>query len=102
MTTRKRFEITIETEQMLIVRRRYSIRLWCGKCGCETDFVPLEQIVPREQASRLVEVDAKVSESRPASSFHIRETQDGSALVCLDSVMTPWVQAENKARPKPE
>jgi hypothetical protein len=102
LSIRKRLEITIETEQMLIVRRRYSTRLWCSKCGCETDFVPLDQIVPRKQTRPFLETTGKAAEAEPARSLHIRETHDSPALVCLDSVLAFWAQEESKTRPKSE
>jgi hypothetical protein len=39
---RKRMEVTVETDQVLIIRRRRSTRGWCGQCGREVEIVSLE------------------------------------------------------------
>lgn len=41
MTTGKRTEITIETDQILIIRRRSSTQVWCRECGREVNIVGL-------------------------------------------------------------
>jgi hypothetical protein len=32
---RKRTEITVETDRLLIIRRRRTVRFWCRECGRE-------------------------------------------------------------------
>jgi len=34
MAPRKRIEITIQTEQIVTIRRRCCTRRWCAQCGC--------------------------------------------------------------------
>jgi len=39
MTAHEKTEITIETDQILIIRRRRSVRFWCQECGSPVDMV---------------------------------------------------------------
>jgi hypothetical protein len=39
---RKRTEITVETDRLLIVRRRRTVRFWCRECGREVVAVSAE------------------------------------------------------------
>ena len=73
MSVRRTTLITIETEQVLIIRRRQAIRVWCRECGAEADFMPAEQM------GRVVNL---ASRSRP---HHVVRSEDGQLLVCLDS-----------------
>ena len=37
----RRIAITIETNRVVIIRRRRVTRVWCPECGCEVDMVGL-------------------------------------------------------------
>jgi hypothetical protein len=105
LSTQKRTEITVETDRLLIIRRRHSTRLWCRECGRETDFVPWEQMAKMEQVGRLLETGARVAEPQPANSlhgFHIQQTREETVLVCLESVLVFLTKNQITTRPKPK
>jgi hypothetical protein len=74
VSVRRTTLITIETDQVLIIRRRHAIRAWCRECGAEADFMPAEQM------GRVVNLDSGTR--RP---HHVAHSEDGGLLVCLDS-----------------
>ena len=79
MTARRRIEITVETERILIIRRRRSVRLWCRECGCEVEMVSLGE------AEALTDVSGQESrEFAQAHACHLTENQEGICLVCLE------------------
>jgi len=82
VTARKRTEITVETDRILIIRRRRSVRAWCAECGSEVEMVGLEEAEAvtglRGQA---------LSDCAQARSWHVAESPDGAGLICLESVL---------------
>ena len=70
---RKRTEITIETEEVLVVRRSSIHRGWCRECGMEVDMIPMS--------------DARnlAGEGREEGWHHHGER--GRELVCLKSLL---------------
>jgi hypothetical protein len=81
MTVHRRTEITVETERVLIIRQRRSVRAWCQECGCEVEMVSLGE------AEALAKVPGEeFYESAQARRWHHSESQDGTCLVCLVSV----------------
>ncbi len=81
MIAEKRTEITVETDRVLIIRRRRSIRAWCPKCGCEVD------LVDEVEAEALTGIPGDTFRNRAeACGWHVSEDQDGSRLVCLQSL----------------
>jgi len=104
LSKQKRTEITIETDQLLIIRRRHSTRLWCHECGREADFVPWQRM---ERAGVLLEKGAKAPEPRPGGGFHTHATRDETVLVCVESVLvfltkSQLATSEIATRPKPK
>jgi len=82
MTAPKRIEITVETDRTVIIRRRRSIRAWCPECGCEVDMVG------REQVEVLTGMSGRVlRDSALAQGWHVAENQDGTLLICLESLL---------------
>jgi hypothetical protein len=43
MTAHRRIQITIQTDQVVTIRRRGCIRRWCPECGCDVDVVDILQ-----------------------------------------------------------
>ena len=43
MPGHKRTEVTIETERVVTIRRRRSLRVWCRTCGCAVDAIGVEE-----------------------------------------------------------
>ena len=83
---RRRKEITIETDEALVLRRKdLRRRAWCGGCGPEVEFVTPEAAalasgVTTREVYRLVE----------AGVAHFFETNDGALLVCARSLTAAW------------
>ena len=76
-------EITVETERLLIIRRRYqALEEWCDGCG------ELALMIRPDQAAavtghtlRAIFID--IENGR----LHFRESPDGLVLVCLNSLL---------------
>ena len=81
MAPHKRTEITIETDRVLIIRRRHSTRVWCPGCGGEADMVSLEQ------AGIVTGLAGKsLRDYAQARGWHL-SGQKGSLLICLKSLL---------------
>lgn len=77
-----RIVITVETDRVVIVRRRRSTRVWCWDCSAEVDMVGLEE------AGRLIGTTPQTLRDGPgADRWHLAEGQDGAPLVCLESLL---------------
>jgi hypothetical protein len=81
-TTRRKTEVTVETDRVLIIRRRLSKRGWCRECGCEVDMVELAEVQALTNKSRLEIEDGSLSQG-----WHISEDTNGVPLVCLESLL---------------
>jgi len=79
MAAHKRTEITIETDRVLIIRRRRVLRAWCPECGREVEMVD-----PREAEAITVVAGSAL---RDCAQWHIAQSQDGAGLICLDSLL---------------
>jgi hypothetical protein len=79
LTADKRTEITIETERILIIRRRRSVRAWCRECGCEAEMVSLG-----EAEARTEESEEEFRKFAPSHKCHFSENREGICLVCLE------------------
>jgi hypothetical protein len=75
-------KITIETDSLLVLRGRSSLRAWCRECGAEGEMIPVEGIgvisnlVPREVEAWL-----------ESEAIHRSQASDGSRLICLNSLL---------------
>jgi hypothetical protein len=81
MAVHKRTEITIETDRVLIIRRRRVLRAWCQECGHEVEMVD-----PRE-AEAITAV--RGLPLRDCAQWHVAQSQEGTGLICLDSLLKP-------------
>jgi hypothetical protein len=82
MTAHKRTEITVETDRVLIVRRRRALRVWCPECGGEADMVGLGE------AEALTGVSGQALHDRAqACRWHLAEGPNGTPLICLESLL---------------
>ena len=77
MSLHKRTEITVETNEIVVVRRARFFRAWCAECGREVDMVGLSD-------ARAV---AGTGEAVQGKQWHVCEGQNQTALVCLDSLL---------------
>lgn len=82
MTAHKRTEITVETDRILIIRRTRAIRVWCTKCGCDVEMVSVGAAEEFTGTS-----GQALRDCARARGWHFSESQDGTALVCLESVL---------------
>lgn len=82
MAAHKRIEITIQTDQILMIRRRGCSRRWCPECGCDVEVVDLVQ------AEALTSVgQPKLRDCAEAKKWHVLEGPDGATFVCLKSLL---------------
>ena len=81
MTAHRRIEITVETDRLLIIRRRRLLRAWCQECGGEVEMVSLGE------AEALTEVSGQeFCGFAQANSWHLSENREGTCFVCLESL----------------
>jgi hypothetical protein len=81
VTAHKRTEITIQTDQVVLIRRRVRARRWCPECGSEVDVVDLVQ------SQALTVAQARLNGGTQARKWHYLEGPDGTPLVCLESLL---------------
>lgn len=82
MAAYKRTQIIVETDQVLIIRRRGCVRHWCRECGRETDMVTLSSAsLVTGVAQALLRYGARTGK------WHKTETAGGSPLICLNSLL---------------
>lgn len=90
MSTKRRIEITVETEQVTVVRSDPNPTenqvAWCAGCQCHVLLVELRQAAPLADLSvrQLVRM-AELNE------VHFHEPPDGSLLFCLAS-LSQWLR----------
>lgn len=75
-------KITIETDSLLILRGRSSLRAWCPNCGFEVEMIPLDGV---GMISNLAppEVEAWIQ----SEDLHHSQAADGVPLICLNSML---------------
>ena len=77
MEVRKRTEITVETNEVLMVRRARVYRAWCPECGREVEMVSLFD-------ARTI-AGLTMGAARP-SRWHVCPDL-GAPLVCMESIL---------------
>ena len=78
----RRTEVTIETERVVTIRRRRSLRVWCRECGRVVDAIGVEQAGALSGARQ-----PDLSDHAGANAWHVCEGGDREMLICLDSVL---------------
>jgi len=78
----KQVTIMIESTSIVVLHARTSGRLWCEGCGREGEVLKLE---PRNQAEN--PAWSVLQKLITRSGVHHRQAPDGSALICLESLM---------------
>ncbi|MFN2532923.1 MAG: hypothetical protein ABR555_16665 [Pyrinomonadaceae bacterium] len=79
---KKRTEITVETDRMLVVSSPKKVINWCGACGAHSEMVPVDE------AALIARVDSRTIFHRiEAETVHSGETAQGLLLVCLNSLL---------------
>jgi hypothetical protein len=84
----KTTEITVETDQVWVLRKSRARRGWCATCGHEVDMVTLAD------AGTLLGWDTHTPKLQPELSgggidrgWHWSEAADGTPLICLESLL---------------
>jgi hypothetical protein len=78
----KRTRIMIETDSLLVLRGRKSLRAWCPQCGAEAEMIPLDDLAV---VSNLPPAEVQAWMESP--DLHHTKTADGTALICLNSML---------------
>jgi hypothetical protein len=78
----KQTKITIETDSLLIVRARSSVRAWCSRCSAQVEMIALEEM---GVISNLEEPE--LEEWLNSGELHRTQADDGSTLTCLNSLL---------------
>jgi len=78
----KRTKVTIETDSLLILRGGNSRHAWCPQCEAEREMIALENLGVISNLDR-----PALEEWLNSGEMHRVETADGSALICLNSLL---------------
>jgi hypothetical protein len=81
MNRKQRIEITIETDQMLVIRRRAS-PAWCRQCAAQVETLTVEEAASAAGLA-LPTIYRRAEDSR----LHPVETEDGNLCICLNSLL---------------
>jgi hypothetical protein len=84
MATPKRIQISIETYQVFVIRRRQSIRVWCQECARETEMLDLGELPALTGIPHQILHDAAETHG-----WHVLQVHDGSTLICLEATRWP-------------
>ena len=78
----KHTTITIETDSLLVLRGRRSLRAWCPECGAEGEMIPLDDL---GVISNLPppEVQAWIQ----SEDLHHTMAADGAPMICRNSML---------------
>lgn len=82
MTAYKKTRITLESEQVLIIRQRGSRRRWCWECGREVDAVDPTQAGTPTRTHPL-----QLRDRARNQGWHLIEAAEGPLLVCVESLL---------------
>jgi hypothetical protein len=81
LAVKRTTRITIETEQLVVIGRKKSVRVWCEQCAAEVDLVPIEG------AAELARVDVgTIRHLLNGEQFHWSHS-GGSVGICLNSLL---------------
>jgi len=78
----KQVKITIETDSWIVLRGRSSLRAWCPRCGAEGEMIPIEGVGVISNLNH-----PALEEWLNSPELHRSQTSEGSALVCLNSLL---------------
>jgi hypothetical protein len=78
----KHTKITIETDSLLVLRGRRSLRAWCPECGAEGEMIRLDEVgvisnLPPPEVKAWIQ----------SEDLHHMEAADGAHLICLNSML---------------
>jgi hypothetical protein len=79
---RRRMQITIQTDEVTIIRRRHARHTWCRECACEVEVVGMEE------AGVLAGMTQEALRNcGQIQGWHLSDAGDGTLLVCLKSLL---------------
>jgi hypothetical protein len=78
----KQTKITIETDSLLILHGRSSLRAWCSACAAEVESIDMEHTGVISNLDQ-----PALEEWLNSKELHRLETPDGSAQICLNSLV---------------
>ena len=82
MPAYKRTEVTVETDRIVTIRRRRSLRVWCRACGCVVEAIDVEE------AGALAGMkEPNLSDQAGTAGWHVCEGWNGEMVICLESVL---------------
>jgi hypothetical protein len=82
VTKPRKIEITIQTDQRLVIYATGLGRTWCKKCAAETEVVTLQAASLLASATLGDLIDGLLP-----SGLHLSPSSDGSPRICLDSLL---------------
>ncbi len=86
-----RIEITVQTDRLLIVRRRRSAQVWCEMCGREVDVVGFQEAGALAGNLQMLQAGAGLY------GWHLCPAQDGALHICLESLLKSLQQGKDSA-----
>ncbi len=87
-----RIEITVQTDRLLIVRRRRSVRVWCEMCGREVDVVGFQ-----EAGTLAGNLHQMLQAGAAPDGWHLCPAQDGVLHICLESLLKSLQKGKDSA-----
>ena len=76
-------EITVETERLLVIRRRYqAVEAWCENCAAQTIMIR-----PDQAAAVTGKTLRAIFSDIGQGTLHFHEPPDGLLLICLKSLL---------------
>lgn len=95
---KRRTEITIETERVLVISKRNTSALaWCSACGSQ------EQMITPEVAAKTISLSTRaVYRLIESDQLHFIETHDNRLWICVNSLNRIIETANQAIGPQPE
>lgn len=78
---KKRTEVTIETERLVVIRNRPRAVMWCEQCRAEVRMLTVDQAALMMRIRSLV-----IYRLVETGDLHFAENDEGILLVCLNSL----------------
>jgi len=92
----KQITITIETDSLWIMRSRSSGSAWCPQCGAEVETLALESVGVLSNSERTA-----LEKWLNSGQLHRPQAADGSALICLNSLLARVLKTKSANRRVP-
>lgn len=95
MMRKKRTEITIETDRIVLIKgRRPQARAWCMSCASQVSMVTVDE------AASFAHVSSRaIYRWIEGGELHFIETADGRLVICLNSILSAATFEKHKENP---